>query len=61
MLLTRKHNVRNFTKFLTDALGKGRKGKKCIPSFRKCEIYVRYYFMFHSYYSLPLQTVIPLN
>ena len=28
MLLTRKHHVRNFTIFLTGALGKGRKGQK---------------------------------
>ena len=28
MLLTRKHHVRNFTKFLTGALGNWRKGQK---------------------------------
>ena len=33
MLLTRKHHVHNFTKFLTGGLGKGRKGNKCIPVF----------------------------
>ena len=31
MLLTRKHHVRNFTKFLIGALGKGRKGKNVHP------------------------------
>ena len=33
MLLTRKRHVRNFTKFLTGALGKGRKGKNVYPVF----------------------------
>ena len=32
MLLTRKQHVRIFTKFLTGALGKGRKGQKNVYS-----------------------------
>ena len=57
MLLTRKHHVRNVMKFLTSALGKGRKGQKYVyPVFSKSEAYVKYYFMFHLYYSLSHQT-----
>ena len=32
MLLTRKHHVRNFSRFFTGALGNGRKGQKNVYS-----------------------------
>ena len=39
MLLTRKHHVRNFTKFLTGASGKGRKGQKNVyPVFENVKV-----------------------